>query len=313
MSHRNSYFDVVTLECKIRDIYNIPRRYRKSQRDRSAFNQACSALDVIGDTELALQEYRTASGEYGKGLTYILVYGVLQALFLQQDAVTHLAESLGLKIERPEELNEVRNLRNEASGHPTRKDLKRGRKSFHWISRGSLTRQGFQLMSMYSDADGYVFKNINLVNLIEIQATAVINLLSKVLDRLRKSENAHRSKYEAEMLIQVFRPSLPYLFEKLSEGIKKSEKRPSAAAAFHCIMQMLSEFRQKLASRKETGSIDHIEMEMADPISELTAYLQDAKKVNQRAAERFSEYIEKKFEELKEIAAEIDKTYQEKI
>ena len=47
----------------------------------------CSCLDAIGDTELAfvafLKQRKTA--DYGQ--KYLSVYGVLQAMFVQQDAV----------------------------------------------------------------------------------------------------------------------------------------------------------------------------------------------------------------------------------
>jgi hypothetical protein len=48
---------VAELESQIRDVFNIPRRHKKTRSDRANFNQACSALDAIGDTELALQEF----------------------------------------------------------------------------------------------------------------------------------------------------------------------------------------------------------------------------------------------------------------
>jgi len=50
---------VAELESQIRDIFNIPRRHRNTRTDRANFNQACSALDAIGDTELALQEFKS--------------------------------------------------------------------------------------------------------------------------------------------------------------------------------------------------------------------------------------------------------------
>ena len=92
---------VAELESQIRDVFNIPRRHRNTRNDRANFNQACSALDAIGDTELALQEFKSNKPNNPIGISYILAYGVLQAIFLQQDAIKHLALSLGLAFNLP--------------------------------------------------------------------------------------------------------------------------------------------------------------------------------------------------------------------
>ena len=78
------------LERQIRDFINQARRQHALLKDSGAWNQLCSSLDVIGDTELAFDAYDEAPDTDDAGATYILVYGVLQALVLQQDAVRHL-------------------------------------------------------------------------------------------------------------------------------------------------------------------------------------------------------------------------------
>ena len=100
-------------------MFNIPRRHKIARVDRANFNEACSALDVIGDTELALQEFKLKN--CFMGISYILAYGVLQTIFLQQDAIKHLALSLKLPFQLPPELREIRELRNDATGHPTKR------------------------------------------------------------------------------------------------------------------------------------------------------------------------------------------------
>ena len=61
------------------------------------WDQLSSCLDVIEDTELAITAYlRREFGESTEGL-YLAVYGLLQALFVQQDAVINLCESLSIR------------------------------------------------------------------------------------------------------------------------------------------------------------------------------------------------------------------------
>jgi len=67
--------------------------------DKVAFNKLCSSLDVLGDVELAFDTYLSSDEHAAGGEKYLYVYGVLQALFIEQDAVRHLHEALGFAYE----------------------------------------------------------------------------------------------------------------------------------------------------------------------------------------------------------------------
>ena len=88
------------LEDQIRELVNAPRKHRAVSEDSAAYHKLCSCLDVIGDAELAFLAYEEVSDDPRPGSSYILVYGFLQALVLQQDAVRNLYDALGLVIER---------------------------------------------------------------------------------------------------------------------------------------------------------------------------------------------------------------------
>jgi hypothetical protein len=75
------------LEHKIRNYINRPRKQSKLLKDSTAWNMLCSCLDVIGDTELAIQAYKDFKNLKKDGFKYLTVYGILQTLFLQQDAI----------------------------------------------------------------------------------------------------------------------------------------------------------------------------------------------------------------------------------
>ena len=239
---------VAELESQIRDIFNIPRRHRNTRNDRANFNQACSALDAIGDTELALQEFKSNKPKSTIGISYILAYGVLQAIFLQQDAIKHLALSLSLPFNLPDELREIRELRNDAIGHPTSRDVDRKQKikSFHHISRATLSNAGFQLMSTYSERDSYDFKDVQFNTIIDIQSEFCENLLNDMLDKLKDDENNHRRKFMDDKLIDCFHSSLSYIFSKVKEGIRSDIGRDFALSNFKSILEAISTFEEKL-------------------------------------------------------------------
>ena len=108
------------LESKIREYINVSRRQCQVIDNKANWQKLCSALDLIGDTELAIEAYPSLCSDKSDGESYLIVYGILQTLLLQQDAAMHIAEALGLKkIIRPKQLDEIRIIRNSAAGHPT--------------------------------------------------------------------------------------------------------------------------------------------------------------------------------------------------
>ncbi len=124
-------------------------KVRKEIREkRENWDQICSSSDVINDTICAIESYiKSDYPEDDVGLKYIFIYGLLQALFLQQNAVKDLFKVLrecypqkkGFCYNQSDELKEIRRLRNEVTGHPTGTDDK----TFNYISRNQLSKWYF--------------------------------------------------------------------------------------------------------------------------------------------------------------------------
>ena len=104
---------IAELESEIRDFINRPRKQTKLLSDLASWNMLCSALDVIGDTELALEAYLAWTPQKEDGEKYLLVYGALQVMEVQQDAVKFVSESLAIPYARPTELTNIRMVRSE--------------------------------------------------------------------------------------------------------------------------------------------------------------------------------------------------------
>src|SRR5574341_1663312 len=79
---------------EIRDFINSPRKHYGLFQNKPLFFQLASSLDVIQDTEQAIAAFSAKEFGDSKAAHYLAVYGLLQALFVQQDAVTHLCEAL---------------------------------------------------------------------------------------------------------------------------------------------------------------------------------------------------------------------------
>ena len=87
---------LIDLCDRIRDHVNQPRVHASLFADNTRFRQACSAMDMIGDTSQAVRAYaQLCTADVDKGTAYLVVFGALQVLYVQQDAVFWLCKSLG--------------------------------------------------------------------------------------------------------------------------------------------------------------------------------------------------------------------------
>jgi len=116
----------------------------------------CAAMDVIEDTQQAIEAYIAAPANRNRrvGERYLRTYGVLQALFVQQDSARDLCNALSVPhLWNPSPVERVRELRIKSIGHPTvTRKSQRSRQSSHFIVQISLGNRGFELHSF--DGDG---------------------------------------------------------------------------------------------------------------------------------------------------------------
>jgi hypothetical protein len=176
-----------SLESSLRDfLTEPPRQDQFLQRDKPTWYQIAACLDVIGDTELALDAFLDAS-ERPSGEWYLAIYGALQALVLQQDAVSHLAEALQIVYSPDSALRDIRELRNDAVGHPTRRGGHPGR-SFSALSRITLSRAVFTILTTTRDPFENRFREVELPPLIRNQKAIIATALAAFLEELQHRE-----------------------------------------------------------------------------------------------------------------------------
>ena len=182
---------VATLTEAIRDRIEEPWKKSLLIKDRDLWYRLCSSLDVLEDTQLAIASFAEIDPEAAKGMLYLTVYGLLQALFVQQDAACHLCEALKLPVPTMKKIPtlwHVRTTRNDTVGHPT----KRGNKSdvcYHFISRMTLTPEGFQLLS-FDRLGTLSARHESIPMLVADQEKAMGTVLAEVLKTLEQEQDA---------------------------------------------------------------------------------------------------------------------------
>jgi hypothetical protein len=140
---------------QFRDLINSERSLFFEHLDKSGkWFLLCSAMDVIDDTTLAILAFEKEDHpEAEVGLGYLKLYGLLQAMYLQQNALITIGKCIDKKIDIEKGypgLSEIRNVRTYIAGHPnsnnratfiTRATLNREQFDFEIIENNVLKRQ----------------------------------------------------------------------------------------------------------------------------------------------------------------------------
>lgn len=151
------------------------------------YNKFCVALDTLEDSILAIQDYCQAGLGYREGENYIRLYGLFQAVVIQQDSIQSLWEvSFPERFPAPANNSAwkiIREIRNGATGHPigvTRQT--EVRRTF--VSRAHL-EQGILFLNTYernSNQDRQC--EYNLDESLASYLTEAIQLLSELAEKV---------------------------------------------------------------------------------------------------------------------------------
>jgi len=280
-------------------------------KQSAKWNQLCSCLDVIEDTELAIDAYLQQSEPLTDGDKYLQLYGVLQALFVQQDAVANLAEVLDIRYTHNPAIAEIREIRHDSIGHPTKRG---GGKGFNFISRVTIGKSGYQLIKTYPDTKARVFVDVDIQKLIKTQRKILANVLSDMIGKLKDEEMEHRRKFRDKKLKDIFPSTIGYYFEKISGAAHGSELSVLGSMHVKLVKKCLQEFRNALEERgilsEHDGTTYYLEL-VEYPLTELQKYFDDPgeSSLNNRSAYIFAFFVKHHVEKLQQIAKEIDSDY----
>ena len=302
---------------QIRDYINGPRMSYLLGQDLGNWNQICSSLDVIEDTDLAISAYLSGESDDSRSVTavgnqYLMLYGVLQALFLQQDGVNHLCEALKIPYDPNKftRLKPIRDARNASIGHPTQRGSKTNR-SHHFVSRISLSPEGFTLLSVYPNGKTEV-EDVNVQRSIVHQREDVGTILKTVTDALRQRVEEHEARFMDYRFADVFPETLGYAFEKLIEAFRAPERSIGAEWSIDVVERMLQDFRGALkAQDMDLDTFPFVKLvydELRFPLAQLKAYIEGSVSEIQsdRMALIVAFFLKAKVTELRQLADDLD-------
>lgn len=294
---------------RIRDLVNRPWKQQGLLEDRTKWNKLYASMDVIGDTQIAINCYFSLPSFKAENGGYLFLYGLLQAFFLQQDAINHLSEALfdkpiSWKTEYPD-IYLVRELRNDSIGHPT----KRGKdESFHFIARYSISKGHFRLMSHYSKNSKSEFNDIYLNELKVKQENSVIKILDTVIELMEKEYHDHKSKFANAKVSELIPGTMSYSIGKIYEGIYNDY--PLVEMNFSDIKRTIDIVKAEIIKRygklSALQGLNDVIRRIDYILIKVDSWIQNKKLFNNDDAEVFLDSFSDRFKELEEILTEID-------
>lgn len=197
---------------KTRHHINRIEKQSELMESKKKWLRVTAALYVLEDTDCVITYYREA--EYPNELNgkYLFTYGLLQALFVQEDAVNSINVALFDKEvnfkENYPDAYAVREMRDDVVGHPTN----RKSKEFIYLAQHSLSQNHFRYIKADVDKPSSTFE-VNIEKAISDVASCVNLVLTAAIERLDKEFREYIDKHKGRKMKDLFQ-HLGYAKEK---------------------------------------------------------------------------------------------------
>lgn len=191
----------------IRKIYNHINRTEKITTllaNRQKWDRLTSALNVLEDTSWAIEYY--LDNEYPSEFKgkYLYTYGLLQALFVQGDAVNSISVALfGRKIDFKTSYPKayaVREMRNDVTGHPTQ----RGTSNYIYLAQCSLSKDSFYYIKDDSTTGQSETIDVDVRAAISEMAACINEILQNAVKELDEELEKYIEQHKGRKMVEIF-------------------------------------------------------------------------------------------------------------
>lgn len=285
---------------------HINERYKQIAlfEDKKKWHQVCCCLDAIEDTKCAIRAYVACEYPDVIDYQYLYTYGLLQALFIQQDAISDISnalfnKSVDYKNEYPQ-LYRIREMRNDIL-HPTNRE--RGKK-FVLLVQISLSKDWFEYLASFDETKNDEFIKVDVFDTIQIQESLVEAILMEFSEELEKELVEYCDMHKDRKIRDLF-SKIQYAREKLSCA---NDALDIAMKGYHldCVRELVQKYKEELTLRYEDWENDVIK-DTIYKIDEILSII-DAT-VETRIESHLIEHMFCLIDELKNYAEELDKWF----
>ncbi|MCK4311926.1 MAG: hypothetical protein KAW88_04250 [Candidatus Cloacimonetes bacterium] len=281
--------------------------------DSNRWYQLCSAMDCIEDTQLSIEYYKNSNLPENNGGKYLFIYGLMQALIIQQDALRNLGEVLNFEINFSKngnysELYKIREKRHNSIGHPTKrskyKNKKKEWKSTHSIIRTSMIKDGFEIRSKFPNELKYDYYNLN--EDIQVQNKIVKEILSDLISHIKNKERKIKMKYSSNKFINLFDNCLfnNYFAYMLEFFYGDNRQESMGKMGFKMLKEVCDKFQKK--HKERYCSDEFINFDIYQLLEIFNQWLDNKIQLNRWVMYFLTKQLKIEFYKLKKTAKDID-------
>lgn len=301
---------------ELRDLLNYSICYKQGaweRKDGGDWSKLWAAVDNIEDTQLAIDEYSSL-----KKFSRLAVYGLLQAMVVQQNAISHLEEAI--KIQKPNwpkeypGLSQIRDIRVETVGHPT--STKRDGDNISYTSISHTNKIDILEYEIWFK-NNFQHKTINIKDIINVQHNLLIKEIDRIMKKIEEDETLHKKQFHNQSLTEILKTT--------SHNIQKlwpfERDRTYSEMMFESLCNTFNKFKAEI--KKRYGFNDFSEcinipgvVRTVEKIEKLLPRIKKmlpmGKDVDVLDLELYVESLNSAFGELKTMAKEIDDEFANK-
>jgi len=303
----------------LRDLLNNTTVYKQTvfdKKDEGSWNRLWSSLDNLEDSQKVIELFKSK-----KEIDLLDRYGILQAIYVQQDALSDLAYALelkGISYKNHKRLQEIRDIRDETIGHPTYREIvKKGEYRDGKISFTSMYVKNKEkiLTYMVYTSTGNINKSIDLAKVVDDQEQLLGKELEQVVKQIKTRESKHKKKFIGKKISDTL-PSFNYELQKMYpfERVREISKMN-----FSIIKEAVYKFEEEYKERYGKNSLtkDYIRNpglvesifkihQMFDRIDEMIELKEGVLELD---LEVYVESLGRELQGLKDMAKEIDEEF----
>ena len=293
----------------IRDLLSKPFVFNELAEDSINFNKCYASLDVLEDSEQAIEYYKNSDFEIDNyGQKYLFIYGLFEAFYIQEQAIQCIIEISkvnkdSIKIEL-ENLGEIKELRNDIAGHSPFRDRKNCLYSTY-LSQPALFKEEIK----YRKSNNIEAITVNIVEQISIQEECILKILNKTHEHLIDNVNRHYLKFKEEKLNELFEKDYLYPREKI---FNENDFEFALTKLKQIICNLKSKLNERFYNWEKLNTISYL----IKDIDKIFEYFDNNKEeiitdkeIREFIIKNFIENLIHKFDELEEITQEIDNEY----
>ncbi len=209
-------------------------------------------LDSIEDAQTAIDEYVKLPLDVFNARTTLNFYGLLQAIYLQQDALFGLYKCIQRKADLTQKkffeifeinLDEHREARNDIAGHPTNRN---GGKAFYFLDRFNTSKYSINYYE-YSEDQTSQF-TIDVQKMIDNQKHFAFRVIKEVNLEIKKNVEQYKSKFN-DMQLKSLLDGYDRALIQIEYGNSDYHRHSQAEGALETIQQILQKIEDSIKAR----------------------------------------------------------------